>query len=855
MRLLEREPFLEELTRRRDLALAGKGQTLFVCGEAGVGKSALLTAFLAANPGDVVLRGYCDDLATPHALGPVSEIAAQLTGEPADGEVARDRLFADVFSRLRRSSELTQIVIEDLHWADEATFDFIRYLARRIAQLCCLLLITYRDDETGALHPLGRAIGDLTGDHVSRMRLASLSKAAVAQLSTLAGRDGERVFSITSGNPFFVRELLSAPAGSVPMSVRDSMLARLARCSAAAKEVSEYVALAPGRMELDLVALLVDPSQQTIDETIERGILTHERGALAYRHELARRAVEDSLPPAAAQERHAGILAALLRRGGDVGRIVHHARAARDQGAVMQHAPQAAKRAAAVGSHREAAAYYAAALEFADRLEPPTRGVLLERHAYECYLTNQIDSAIEAAQRALAIWRELGDRRAQGRTLRFLSRQRWFLGHREIAERHALDAIALHESFPPDRDLAMAYSNHSQLAMLAGHVREAVQFGEQAIEIAHSLGDIETECHALNNVGTAKLTVDDESGRAQLERSLSLALAHDLHEHVARAYVNLATSITKPEHVASSRTYFRDGSAYADERDLYSWTTYLQSVQSRFELARGNWECAAQLAATVLGNSGSIAVTRIPALVTLALARMRRGEPEVDPLLEEALQLALPTAELRRIGWVASARAEHAWHRGNPQGVTQAVDLALQFAAEHHDSWILGKLLFWKSRVVAIVAPQNIASPYRKAALGEWREAADEFERFRMPYEQALLLLEGDRDALMRAQTLIERLGATALRGRLEAALQTNGRKSKWTHPNGLTNREIDVLRLLGHGYTNAELARKLFVSAKTVDHHVSAILGKLAVRSRAHAVTAAYELGIVRKTESDASC
>jgi predicted ATPase/DNA-binding CsgD family transcriptional regulator len=848
MNLLERQIDLDSLAHRRESAALGQGHALFVCGEAGIGKSALLSAFLETLDDAIVLRGYCDALATPQALGPVLEMWSQLHG--ASMEISREQLFSSISNDLRLATKLHVLVIEDLHWADEATLDFVRYIGRRLGQWRCLLIVTFRDDEIGPSHALRRVLGDLSDNHVSRLKLAPLSAAAVTELASAAGQDGERVYSIAGGNAFFVRELLSAPAGSVPASVRDSMLARLARCSAAARQVSEHVALMPGRMDMKLLASLLPTNHDGIDECIERGILVHERGALAFRHELARRAVEDSLPPARAQQSHALILAALSQSSSEVGRIVHHARAARDENAVLTYAPQAAQQAASVGAHREAAEYFAAAIEYAEHLAPTERVSLYERHAYECYLTSQIATAVKSALHALELWRQLRDRQAEARTLRFLSRQYWFLGDRALAERYALEAIALHEKFPPDRDLAMAYSNRAQLAMLRGDTREAVEFGNRAVDLARTLNDVEIESHALNNVGSALLNIADPAGRRMIERSLEIALAADLHEHAARAYVNLATTSVRSQDVELAKRYLSDGIAYSDERDLDSWTTYLQVYEARFDLDRGNLERAAQSASRLIHHTGSSAITRIPALVVLAQVRMRRGDPGVQSVLDEAREAALPTGELQRIGRVAIASAEHAWIMKDMAGVVREADLGLQWARGQEDMWIKAELLFWKSRAVAVEASDDLPPACVHAIKGDWRAAAAAFAELQLPFEQAVMLLDGDAQALSEAQKLITNIGAHALQVRITDALRQvsdNVRASTANNPLGLTKRELQILRLLANGVTNAELARKLFLSTKTVDHHVSAILGKLQVRSRAHAVTIAHELGIIQ--------
>lgn len=436
------------------------------------------------------------------------------------------------------------------------------------------------------------------------------------------------------------------------------------------------------------------------------------------------------------------------------------------------------------------------------------------------------------------------------RTLRFLSRQYWFLGDGAKARRYALEAIAILEDFPPDRDLAMAYSNRAQLAMLSGAVEEAVEFGERAIKIACTIGDEEIECHALNNIGTALYSSDNVHGRELLERSLEIAIKRDLHEHAARAYVNLSSTSTVRQDVERAEKYLRNGIAYCEERDLDSWTTYHKVYQARFYLDRGDYERADELARSLLSDRVSNAITRIPALVVLAQVRMRRGDLDVTALLEEALSSALPTGELQRIGRVCAARAEHAWYRRDFDGVAREAELGLKYAEGHRDAWINGELMWHKSRVGSVGTREHISECYRLAIAKEWRKAAEEFARVSMPFEQAVMLINCGPEQLAEAQAIIARLGAGALRPHLEAALEAlkapSRRRSPSANAHGLTKREMEVLQLLGHGFTNAELAERLCLSAKTIDHHVSAILSKLQVRSRAHAVTAGYELGLI---------
>jgi len=188
------------------------------------------------------------------------------------------------------------VVLEDLHWADEATLDFVRFLGRRIQRTRCLLIATYRDDELAPTHLLRSVLGELTGQHASRIHLSALSLSAVEELSRGTRHDAGRVYEVTGGNPFFVRELLSAPTDAVPGTVRDAVLARLLQCSAAAREVAELVSLLPGRTEPWLVRTILGDVGAAADEAVMRGLLRYHDQTLAFRHELGRLAVESTTP-------------------------------------------------------------------------------------------------------------------------------------------------------------------------------------------------------------------------------------------------------------------------------------------------------------------------------------------------------------------------------------------------------------------------------------------------------------------------------------------------------------------------------------------------------------------------------
>jgi tetratricopeptide (TPR) repeat protein len=767
--LLERVEFLQQLDEKLVRARAGAGKAVFISGEAGIGKSALIGAFLARVPsGTVVARGFCEALSTPRALGPVLEILSRLGLKSPEIEAgySREAAFNEALARLRVAEQETVVVLEDLHWADEASLDFVRFLGRRIAQTRALLLTTHRDDEAGSGHPLRRVLGDLGGEHVTRMRLPPLSPDAVNVLAGRKDRDGTRLYALTGGNAFLVTELLSSPGEEVPATVQDSLIARLARCTLAAQRACELVALSPGGLELPLLLRLMsgeDNPSGAIDEAVERGLLVHDRGSLTFRHELARRAVEEMRTPAKAAALHARILALLEAEHADVARLVHHARCAGDAAAVYRHAPMAGERAAAVGAHREAAAHFAATLAVANQGSEASTVELLERHAYECYLTSHIPEAIASQERALAIRRTLPDERDVGRALRLLSRFCWYSGNRQRAETYARQAVELLQTLGNSAELAMAYSNRSQLAMLAGNTETTVAFGEKALQLARALGQHEIETHALNNIGSVRLGAGDQRGEESLLQALQIALDHDLHEHAARAYVNLGSTGTVNNDL-TARRYLEQGLAYCEQRDLDSWSTYLRVFLARFALDRGAWDEAAERASALLRDTISAVIVRIPALVIVGLVRTRRGDPGASEALDEALTLALPTGELQRIGPVAAARAEAAWYRNDSAAVRRETERGLQYGDFSRGPWFVGELLFWKSQATAASASdQRCPEPFRLALVQHWHEAAEAFRAHEMPYQEALMLLRTGRPGIDSARAILERLGASRL--------------------------------------------------------------------------------------------
>lgn len=819
--LLERDPFLAKILRHDRGVIA-------VAGEAGIGKTSLV-ARVAEEVNLRVLWSGCEALFTPRPLGPLFDLAHEL-GPAVDAllssDTNRERLFPAVLAAA--GAEPTLLVVEDVHWADRATLDFLKYLVRRMARVPLLLVLTYRDDEVAPDHPLVSLLGESAS--IRRIVLPRLSMDAVRTLAR--DRDAAGVYALTGGNPFYVTEFLASGEDRVPPTVRDAVLARAAKLSPAARRIVELASTVPGKAERRLIEEALHPSSEEIEEASTSGILTLQHDAFVFRHELGRRAIEDSLPEVRRQSLHATILALLqMGEGISPARLAHHAEQARDAAAILRFAPLAAEEAIRADAHREAAAHSRRVL--AHLTGDRERAELLEKLAYECYLTQQEEEALGHRMAALALWRRLGERLREGDNLRWASRLNWFAARNAAARECAAEAIAVLEQLPPGPELAMAWSNQAQLHMLAQESAGAVRFGNRAIELATKLGDDVILAHALNNVGTIEELNGEPDGARKLEESLRISLAHGYQEHAARAYTNIGSGAVRLLDYARAEKYLEEGIAYSTDRDLDAWRIYMLAWRARLHLEHGDWTAAAEDALTVLAFRGAAPINRIPALAVLGRIRIRRGDPGAMALLDEGRTLAAPTAEFQRIAPIAAARAEAAWLRGDRAAAVEEARDAFAMGEQLNEPWARGELAYYLWRGGAIDAPsEGIASPYAKQIAGDWRGAAAEWETIGRPYEAAQALADSDDpDDLRRARDLLDRLGDRASATRLRRP-----RPSTLRNPHGLTAREMEILALLADGLRNSEIADRLYVSPKTVDHHVSAVLAKLGARTRGEA-------------------
>ena len=861
MKILERESYLASLNDCATRAASGRGNVVFLGATAGGGKTTLVEEFTrTVDSRSKVATVSCDSGNMSGPFGTLADLAGAIgygLESILDESASRDRVFRAVFTSLRDSPQPTIIIGEDAHWTDEATLDLIRYLARRIGATNALIVITYRDNELDSWHPLRRLLGDLVSEPaVTRITLPPLSVSAVAVLTKGTGIDPETLHERTGGNPFYVTELIASGNSAIPDSIRDAVMGRAAPVSAAGRAILDAAAVLAVPFDPDLMTAIIGaPISDTLDQCLAVGLLRPRGERIAFQHALVRDVFADAMSVPRRRDlsrRILGILEAEPDFGADAAQLAHHAEGSRDVQAVLRYATEAAREAAQFGAHREAATQYNRALRFGQNLSVDARAELLEAGSLESYHSSNVAVAISDRARAIDLRKSQGDLIRAGDNLRWLSRMCWIAGRNQEAEAFAQAAFEMLEPLPPGPELAMALSNLSQLRVLDSNLPEAIHWGNRAIELATSLGSQSILAHALTNVGTARLVLAEPEGSQLLEQSISIGLEHGLDDDVSRAQINLAWTYLDHFELDEAERRVATGIAFASERDLVTMEHYLKVTRARMWLARGMWAEAAQEASAIVDRPSANAVATIPALTVLGrVAAVKGGNP--DDFFERALDMATPTGQLMRLGPLRAARAEAAWLAGDTELAVAEASLEYATALRSGERWLAGELALWLHRGGREIPDISaLAEPFALEISGRGGDAATIWRERGHPIgEVRALASTGEESALLYALSLADRLGAKPDAARITRGLRVIGvtsiprgpRPETRSNAAHLTGRELDVLTLLVQEKTNREIAESLFLSPRTVGHHVSAILGKLEISSRNEAATRVEEL------------
>ncbi|MET0863381.1 MAG: AAA family ATPase [Nakamurella sp.] len=883
--LIEREAELGSITELIESAATGAGSVVLISGEAGIGKTSLTRAVarVAGNRGARVLAAACDDLLTSRPLGPIRDLADRSAG-PLRAALADPAEREDLLNGLRL--ELTDpphpvlLIIEDAHWADDATVDVLAWLTRRIETYPVLLVLTYRPDDVTGSHALMRVLGRLSGVPVRRLPLQNLTRDGVAALVHSAPLIGDatvdpaELFERTGGNAFFVTEILANPSADVPPTVAEAVLARVRGLTVPAQQALQQLCVMPsGARHHDLEMLLPDAAV-ALTEAELAGMVVVTPQRITFRHELARRGLLGSLPVARIRQLHRAVLDMLLARDlPDPALLLHHADALGDRDVLVRFGPRAARDAAASGAHRQAVEHYRRILREEGAFTEAERADLLEGYAHECYLISDAPAAVAAQQEAVELLSRSDDRVALGTALRRLARLFWYAGldvQADQAVQQALDVLA---DAGDAVQLAWAHSNAAQLAMLASRDAEAGRLARVAVELARATGDQAVLSHSLNTLGImrwregqAEQQADQGGGQAQggpagqggregqelLAESLRIALAAHLQEEACRAYVNLIGGYLDDPDYPAAEQLLVEALAFADDTEQHAFVRFLQTHQAQVYLQTGRWAEALVVAQHSL--DGAAVASNALSLSTVAAVRVRTGDDAAGSVLKALSEEVRDADSVQRLLPVAVVHADHLWLTGRAAEIPAVVQRAWDVAQDRQHLPAIAELAYWRWKAGVVEAPPAGRIPWNLQLVGRSSDAAAEWARLGCPYERSRALLEsGSPGDLETALTIADGLGAEPLAKMIRATMRSAGISriprrpgaASRANPAGLTGRQLEILALLTSGLTNAEIAARLVLSVRTVDHHVAAVLEKLQVPTRRAAAARAIELGL----------
>ena len=663
--VLERDAQVAALLSYAEEARVGGGRMVLVSGEAGIGKSTLIEGLQAILPAARWWWGACDGLSTPRPLGPLIDVAAQAGDDLrqcCESGAVRDELFDVLLRQLRAGPGLTVLVIEDVHWADEATLDMLRFLGRRIRDARVLVVVTYRDDSLSPDEPLRVALGELTTHRTSRrVTLGPLSEQAVGQLAAETTIEPGELYRLTGGSPFFVAEVLAASTLGVSGSARDAVLARVAGLSDEARRALEYATLIGTNVAPDLLLRVSGTSTATLDELLANGILVGDRDRMQFRHEIARQALQQAVAPHRATRLHREILRALVAGGcEDDAMLAFHADACADGKSVLDHAPRAARTASAMASHREAASQLERAIRYVELADPRLRATLYDGLADELALVERWEDAANARESAIAGWQQVGDRLREGAAETRLAAVMWRLCQGSECVAASLRAKALLEPLGPTEALGNLYATGAG----AKDPDQRAYYIGRAVELSDELNLPELRVRALNGVGLLAACRGGDYETPMLE-ALKVARNHGIQQMVAWIYANLTEYYTVDFRFSEAEPLFIDALAFCDDHDV---STYGNCIRGHYALAlldQGRWDEALETANQVLSGRAS-PINRLTSLVTVGMVKARSGHPTEAGYLAEAEAVAVGVDEPAYLALARIALAEVAWLEGDP---------------------------------------------------------------------------------------------------------------------------------------------------------------------------------------------
>lgn len=849
--LIEREGPLAVLA---EAAGAGVGSVVLLTGEAGMGKTSVVETFVEQIADRLtVYVGACDDLLVPPALGPVREALRGVSGPVATALAGPST--EPVFEALAGHFEaprLQVLVVEDVHWADDATLDVLRYLTRRLDRLRLLLVLTYRPDLVDSRPGLRSLLADLRGRPTHRVSLEPLSPKAIRRLAADSSYDVDELHTLTRGNPFFLTEILDDQGTGIPPTVVDAVLARVAHLSESCRRMVEQLSVVPSHLDLDQARRMLGESLEDLAEAERHGVLVLAADEIGFRHEIVRRAIESTLPVLRRRLLHEPVISALLAEPvPELSRVVHHASEARDIATLVRFAPAAGREAAAAGAHQQAVAAFETVMPYADQLPLAERAELLDDYAWELHIAHRFFEAVQVGTEAITLREQIGAPVSLAETLVRVSRSQYLAGDTS----DALAAISRAEDLAAGSPAALA-SVLAYRGMMVTLTRQgsAVEELQRARGLAIDAGRTDLASLCLNYLGMTQAYAGQAGGLAKIEESLAAALGSGDHESAARAYTSLAAVLFREGQFEQLTTCLEAGLSFVREHGIWAHRYDLEVHQACLDLRRGDWAAAEQGLQRLLDSTDDPGMYAVYSAPVLGRLLARRGEQAAaESVFEESWRRAWDQESLIGVLFTGLLGAELAALTGNRDLARSLHAAAMERPIPPGLGCVMGELFFYLHCAGVEVAPfEGCAEVYAAALTGDWTRAV---ALTHDPYERALFQgRSGNTEATIAAVRTLDELGAKPAaeltRARLaELGVQRLPRRADATtrsNAAGLTARQLEVLRLLVENRTTSEIAAELFLSPRTVDHHVAAIMAKLDVPTRKQAAAIAQAQNLV---------
>lgn len=855
--MLERENLLYQLHSAADAARSGSGKVVVLEGEAGSGKTRLTTEFLANLDVEfVTATGYCERQSAEHPLSALYDIAGQLGGEFRATLPGSADPFTALIDAIRKSERCVVLVFEDAHWADAATRDLLRFLCRRVETLRALVIVTYRDDETGPDHPFTLALGDFPSNCASYLALARLSQDAVSELSDLHGKDAEAIFAQSAGNPFLATELLKQVDSSVepaelPSSIRQAVAARLAPLDTTARAWTDLLSIFPDGLDRAGLRLLGKSARLDPAHLPEWSGLLAERadGSICYRHEATRLAVRAAMSSNRRRQIKADALAALAEDPEFVSQHIDLmgdlAERAGDCEAAISIARAGADRAIATNNYRTAVSQLERALPLAAALDARLHASLVLDWAELSLATEGLDDeAVAVLRRCADIWRQSGNDSDLARYRILMARVGRELGlfdpypaetrdAREAARQHCDGSVRAH---------ALVLIAHDRLD--SGDLAGGREFALAAIREARSADDrfarlygwlaLAQARHRLGHACGARMAqvcalIAERDGMAMLSSAITACLFDETF--AARDLATAEACLGKEPH----------------HRAPPSWQGGMAGRLALLQVVQGRISEGEALADEVLRDNAIRPGMRYHAALAMALARMRRLGRGAGEWLAEAEKLIGAAPSCRDLTQVRTAAIELAFLSGDVAAARAYCAAAAQSCDGPVGDAIREEVNIWQARL-ELAASENAGPPDCDPP-----GLADTLRERGMPFEAALstLMAPAEKTGTSFGEAIceFEAIGADggvvlarklARKYAIEVQMPRRKRgpyRAARQHPLRLTRREVEILRMIVEGEGNREIAGKLGRSLRTVEHHVSAILGKMGIDNRIQAV------------------